>query len=282
MSVQGRLQPTVKVWPGEPRLQLAANALGGARGRVLLGRGQQHQDLVAGQLVTLGQRRDRPGDAAGRAALDQRQDPRAASVVTGHVRVGAHDQHARAVLDLEAQLDRARANRVDVGELARQQRPQERLGRLGRGALGRAQPLDLRRDDRRDEPQQHRIGRAARAHPQRPDRLVGDAQLVRLDAVAVGEDRLLVGARACGDGEHMARSIAEHEAGLECSGGGAHDLGDTRPGRDSVRDGVECLEVRVPRRSLRRRRHPAKCRPETRLSWRRARRRGRPLPRRRP
>ncbi len=57
-SGHGRLRPTVKVCPLSPACSSRAHALGGALGDVLRRVGEQHDDLVAGQLVALGERGD--------------------------------------------------------------------------------------------------------------------------------------------------------------------------------------------------------------------------------
>ena len=84
--------------------------------------------------------------------------------------------------------------------------------------------------------------RAAQA--QAADRLVADAQLVRLDAGRVGHQRALVGARARGDREHAARAIDEDQGGVQRASRGAHDLGEPETALDGLRDGLEGAEVR--------------------------------------
>ena len=67
------------------------------------------------------------------------------------------------------------------------------------------------------------LRRAARAQPQLADVGVADAQLDRLDAVGVAEQRLLVGRRARGDGERLAAAVEHDDARVERARGGAHD-----------------------------------------------------------
>jgi hypothetical protein len=98
-------------------------------------------------------------------------------------------------------------------------------------------------DERGDQPQQRGARLRTAAHPQHADRLVGDAQLVRLHPGAAREHRALVGGRARRDGEHRARAVGEHQARVERPGGRPDDLRQAGPGLDGIRDGLESGEV---------------------------------------
>jgi hypothetical protein len=158
--------------------------------------------------------------AEGAAAL-------APALLGGDEELGAHHQDGDAVVEAQPEVLGARQHRVAVG-----QPPAEQIGdELGDGPLGGpgggAHALDLGGDERRDEPQHHRRGRVsvtAAAHPQLPDRLVGDAQLDDIDAVRVGQQRALVGRRPRGHGEHRARSVDQREARIERTGRRTDDL----------------------------------------------------------
>ena len=63
------------------------------------------------------------------------------------------------------------------------------------------------------------------------------------DAVAAAEQRPLLGRRAGGDGQRRAPRVGHGQAGVECPGGGAHDLRQPGAGLDRLRDRVERLEV---------------------------------------
>ena len=158
--------------------------------------------------------------------------------------VGADDDDRTAVGEVGAELRGARHDVAAVGHLALQQRAEERgLGGLGR-AVGRAQALDLRGDQRRRDPQ-HRRGRpaAAGAQAQAADDRVADAQLVRLHALAVAHQQALVGRRARGDGEHGARAVDQDERRVQGAGRGADDLREPEAGLHRFGHGIERTEV---------------------------------------
>jgi hypothetical protein len=98
--------------------------------------------------------------------------------------VRAHDDHGAAVGEVDAELLAAGDEVAAVGHVAAQHGFEEgALGGLG-GALGRAQALDLGGDQRGDDAQERlrRLLAGAGPQAQAADRLVADAQLVRLDA----------------------------------------------------------------------------------------------------
>ena len=184
--------------------------------------------------------RERAGRAGAGGALGGGEHAGAPVVVGGREVVRADDDDRAALGEVGAELGGAGEDVAAVGDLALQQRGEERGLRGLRRAVGRAQALDLRRDHRRRDPQ-HRGGRpaAARAHAQAADHRVTHAQLVRLDAVGVAHELALVRRRARGDREHGARAVDQDERRVEGAGGGTDDLredrGPTRPRRTSPR-----------------------------------------------
>ena len=62
---------------------------------------------------------------------------------------------------------------------------------------------------------------------------------MRLDPGAVAQQRALVGGRARRDGEHRARAVEQHEAGVERARRGAHDLRQSGARLDGVGDRLE-------------------------------------------
>ena len=227
-------------------LELARDRLGDAADALVLRFGDEHDDLAG----ALGLRGDDGGERAGRAraggALGGGEHAGAPVVVAGGEVVGAHDDDRAAVGEVDAELLAAGDEVAAVGHVAAQDGLEEgALGGLG-GALGRAQALDLGGDQRGDHAQERlrRLLAGAGPQAQAADRLVADAQLVRLDAGGVGHQRALVGARARSDREHAARAIDEDQGGVQRASRGAHDLGEPETALDSLRDGLEGAEVR--------------------------------------
>jgi hypothetical protein len=164
--------------------------------------------------------------------------------------VGARDDDARPALQVQPEGGGPGEQRVAVGQLARQDVADERCRRGLGGALRRADALDLRGDERGDQAQQAAARRVLRAgpHPQGSHRRVGDPQLDRLDAARVGQQRLLVGRRQRGHGQHGARPVLQDQARVEGARGGADDLRQARARRHGLRDVVQRPEVEPGRR----------------------------------
>ena len=179
--------------------------------------------MSAGNLVDRG---DRAGRGGAGGALGGGQHARAPVVLDRRVVVRADDDDRGALFERDAELAGAGDDVAAVGDLAVQDRAQERLlRRLGR-PLGRAQALDLRRDQRGHEPQQRRRGLAgAAAQPQAPDDRVADPQLVRADAGGVGHQRALVRGGPRGDRQHRAGAVDQHQRGVERARRGADHFG---------------------------------------------------------
>ena len=107
---------------------------------------------------------------------------------------------------------------------------------------GRADALDLRGDQRGDEPQQRRRGLArAAAHAQPADGRVADAQLVGPDAARVGHQRAFVRGRARRDREHGAGAVDQDQRRVERSCGRTDHVGQASAGLDGVGDRSERL-----------------------------------------
>ena len=73
---------------------------------------------------------------------------------------------------------------------------------------------------------------------------------MRLDPGGVVEQRPLVGRRARRHGQHGARAVGQHQAGVERPSGGTDDLGQAGTGLDGVGDRVQRGEIEPGRRSV--------------------------------
>jgi hypothetical protein len=158
--------------------------------------------------------------------------------------VRAHDDDRAAGRDVDAEVAGPRDDVVAIGHLAPEHGGEERgLCLLGR-ALGRAQALDLGRDQRGHDAQQRsrRIGGPA-AHAQASDDRVADAQLVRGHALGVGDQRPLVGGRPRRHREHGARAVDQDERHAQRARRCAHHLGQPGARLDGFGDLVESVEV---------------------------------------
>ena len=188
--------------------------------------------------------RERSRGAGAGGALGGGEHAGAPVVVGGREVVGAHDDHGAAFGEVGPELGGAGEDVAAVGDLALEQRAQERgLRGLGR-AVGGAQALDLGGDHRGRDPQDgRRRAAAAGPHAQPPDDRVADAQLVRLDALGVAHQQALVVGGARGHGEHGARSIDQDERCVEGAGRGADHLGEAEAGFDRIRHGPERSEI---------------------------------------
>jgi hypothetical protein len=164
--------------------------------------------------------------------------------------VGASDDDARSLDQVDSQLPRPSEDVLAAGDVAVQEGVQEAGQRLLGGALGRAQALDLGGDEGRHELDQRRARLAPRAHPQRAHGRVGHPQLDRLDPGRVVEQRALVGRRARRHSEHGPRAIGQHEAGVERPSGSTDDLGQAGTRLDGVGDRVQRSEIEPGRRSV--------------------------------
>ena len=227
----------------QARLQLAQDALGRPLGDCVLAAGDEQHDLGSGGLA-LGRRGDRARHDGARAALGGREHPSAPALLRRHVRVRARDEDAAAgVRGRRRARRRARiiSSALDIWRPST--RVQEGARGLLRGARRRADALDLGGDERRHEPDKRRARLRASAHPQLADRLVGDAQLDRVDAGGAVEQRALVGRRARGDGQDRAGAIEQDEARLEHPRGGADDIGQSGARFDRLRDGVQSSKI---------------------------------------
>ncbi len=229
---------------GQCAFQLAQHGLRGARGERLLAAGDEQQDLDAGRAVALGERRERAAHHRARPALDDRARAGAPALLGRRLRVGASDDHARPVPQVERQLGGARQQLLARGLLAPERQAQEVCGGALRGDVRGAHALHLRGDHRDEQPPHERARLGSGAHVQRSDDRVGDPQRHARHAVAAREQRALVGAGARGDGDRGARGVGHREARVERARGGAHDLGQARPGLDRLGDGIEPDELR--------------------------------------
>jgi hypothetical protein len=188
-------------------------------------------------------RHQRAGRRGARGALGDREDATAPVDLRRGVVVRADDDDRAALAEVEAELGRAGEDVPAVGDRTLEQRAQEAgLGLLGL-ALRRAEALHLGRDERQHHGEEAGRRRpAAQAHAQPSDDLAPDAQLLRVDTLAVGQQRALVGGRAGGDGEHRARVVEQDHRRLERPRRGADDLGQAGAGRDGLADRLERLQ----------------------------------------
>ncbi len=229
--------------PREARFHLVEHRLGRTRRRGVVAAGHQHQHLRAGDPLAVGQRGDRAARHGPRPALGDRAHAPAPALVGGRLRMGARHQHARPVLDRQRELLGALQQLLPLGQLAAQDRAQEVPGGRFRDPLGRPHALDLRGDHGQQQPA-HRVARLGLgAHVQRPHDRVGDAQRRADHALALGQQRALLGRRARRDRQGGPPRVRHSQARLERPRGRPHHLGQARARLDRLGD-------RVPRREI--------------------------------
>ena len=247
---RGPAAPDREGVPGQGALQLAQDGVGRARRGRVVGARQEDHDLGAHGVRTRGEHGGSAGEHGARAAIGHAEHALAPAVLGRHERVGARDDDARPLDQVDPQLARPAEDVLAAGDVAVEQGVQEAGQRLLGGALGRAQALDLGGDQRRHELDQRGAGLAPRAHPQRAHRRIGHPQLDRLDPGRVVEQRALVGRRTRRHGQHRPRAVGQHEAGVERPSGGADDLGQAGARLDGVGDRVQRSEIEPGRRSV--------------------------------
>jgi hypothetical protein len=112
--------------------------------------------------------------------------------------MGAGDDHACAVLQLQRQLGSARDQLLAGHLITREGDAQEVGGRVLGGQVRGAHALDLGGDHRHEQPAHQRAGVGARTHVQSSHDRVGHTQRQARDVLAAGKQRALVGAGARG------------------------------------------------------------------------------------
>jgi hypothetical protein len=202
---------------GTPELVL--DRLSGPFDRAGVGSGKQHRYLAP---VLPRRRRQRAAAAGADGAQRQRQDAGPPIAGLGRVRGRPDDDDAAAGREIAAELGRAGADLVSIGEPALEHGPQEVAGRLIARPFRGAGPLDLEAEQRGHHPQsgRHPVGTTAPPVAKLSDGDVRHPQLGGADAGCRRQQLLLLGAGGGGDGEDGARAVDQGEAGVEHGGGG--------------------------------------------------------------
>ena len=214
-------------------------ARGGARDALVVGARQQRRHLLT---LAVDGRGERPAAPRAHGPQVQHQHPRAPVAGLGGVRVRAGHDHAGTLGEVGAELlRRARRCRRRSASSRRSTTLMKScaassLAHSGARARSTSSPsrvVTIRSADRGS------LGAAAGAPAQLADHRVGDPQLDRLHAGARGEQLLLLGVRAGGDGEDGAGAIDQGDAGVERLGRRPGDRGQPGSRLDRLRERLE-------------------------------------------